>query len=60
MGKKEAGIRTIIRGDFKARTRREGKEITNMEKEGMEENGRQSRDQKVTRESRILVDFIKK
>lgn len=31
-----------------------------MEEKGMEENGRQSRDQKVNTEGRLLVDFIEK
>lgn len=58
MGEKETGIRTIIGGDFKAKTRREKKGITNIEKKRMKESGRQSRDRKVNRESRILMDFI--
>lgn len=58
MGEKETGIRTIIGGDFKAKTRREGKRITNIEEKRIEKSRRQSRDRKVNRESRILVDFI--
>lgn len=58
MGEREAGIRTIIGGDFNARTGREGGGIIEMEGEGGDREGRQSKDRKVNKEGRLLVNLI--
>lgn len=54
MTEKEPGIRTIMEGDFIAKTGR----VTNIGEEKMEKSRRQSRDQNVNRKSKLLVDFI--
>lgn len=56
---REEGIKTIIGGDFNARTEREGvgvEEKGDRDREGRE--GRRSKDGKLDKEGRILVKFI--
>ncbi|EZA46548.1 hypothetical protein X777_00046, partial [Ooceraea biroi] len=52
---KEEGVKTII-GDFNARTGGEGRIMMGEEEE--EGGGRKSRDEKVNREGRILLNFL--
>jgi len=52
---KEEGIKTVIGGDFNVRI--EGRRIC--WEESMEDEIRSSRDRKINREGRILIDFIK-
>lgn len=52
-----SGVKTLIGGDFNARTGREGGKI-NVDG-GEEEEGRRSKDGKMNREGRELVSFIK-
>lgn len=59
MDGKEQGIRTIVGGDFNARTKREEEGVTVMGEEGMDESKRQSRNQKVNKEGKLLMAFIK-
>lgn len=42
------------------KTGKEGGGVTNVEEEGTEEKRRQSKDRKMNREGRILVDFMEK
>ncbi|KYN50622.1 hypothetical protein ALC57_15112 [Trachymyrmex cornetzi] len=55
---KEDGIKTVIGGDFNARTGREGGRVRE-EVEGMDGEGRKSKDGKVNRMGRRLVESIK-
>lgn len=58
MEEKKEGIKTVIGGDFNARTGREGGR-GNGKEEDEEGNKRRSRDSKMNKEGEILLDFIK-
>lgn len=58
MEQKEKGVKTITGGDFNVRTGREEEGIRREKRE--EEEKRQSRDGKINREDRILMNFVEK
>lgn len=58
MEEKEQRVRTIVGGDFNARTGVEGRGVGEGEGMRREGQGRKSKDKKLDREGRILIKFI--
>lgn len=58
MEDKREGIKTILRGDFNAG--KEGGEAVEGEEREKEGRKRRSKDEKVDRESKILLEFVEK